>query len=120
MIFESLPTWTSVYLNTTAVGKFTSAVAAYLFIRHQAVHFARNGEGAFVRDTIERICALVAQLGYKLRLGKAATPVYMNEEGKVAISLAASCKSKLVQTKQNVREVKEGKVGVTARIVCKL
>ena len=71
-------------------------------------------------DFVRRcLAALAAAKGYHIQLKKAPVAV-LTEEPKVALSLEASIRSKLVQTKQNVREMLEGKKGVHARVVMRL
>ena len=101
IIASALPT--AKLLDSTILGKVTSALAAYMFLQFGAVHFAHPDEGHVVRDTLIQLARLIVSSGYKVYMGSKKAGVVL--EGAPAVQqILCSVHNKLVQTKQMVRE----------------
>ena len=77
--------------------------------RYNIIHWARNRtEGEIVQKIVNHVCTLVVQSGYSVQAGTTQAPSQATPE-KSIIMLVNSVKSKLTQTRQNVREFLEQK-----------
>ena len=101
IIASELPT--AKLLDAAGLSKVTSAAAAFLFLKYGAVHFAHPDEGSVVRDTLLQLSRLIVERGYKVITGTKKAPAVLEAAPAVQRILEAM-KSKLVQTKQMVRE----------------